>query len=113
MHQGNIVFSVLTDGSRTVVEAALLHADSREVVLSATGSSGRDPGDKTDPAVGVGLATARALSSLAKRIERQANGRVKHNEDIAEHRRQIKDAPAPPVWHSWPGMYVSQSGIAR
>lgn len=60
--------------------------------ISVTGAAKRFPGgvdasgvkrpaDKHDPETALLLATGRALESLARKMQRQANGRVKHNDD--------------------------------
>lgn len=79
-NRGVVQLSALSDGSRTVAEATL-HTY-RHPALSGTGSSGREPGDKADAGIGEDLALARALRSLAARLERQANGRCKHRADV-------------------------------
>lgn len=87
----NIAISVyvLSDGNRTNAEAQL-EADDLTVLAVGNGSSSREPGDKADPLIGENLAVARALSSLAKKMERRANGRMRHAEAVKAHREQIK-----------------------
>lgn len=49
---------------------------------SGVGCAKRDPGDKPDRQIGVQLAAARALENLALHIRRQADGLVKHHDDM-------------------------------
>ena len=93
MDVANISLIVLSDGGdRTVVEASYHPLNDELPTTRATGSSGREPGDKTDRAVGEALAVQRALVNLGKKLERQAAGRMKHREDIARHHQEIKDS---------------------
>jgi len=92
MYLANVSISFLTDGDRTVFEGA--YHSSNFPAVRATGSSSREPGDKSDVAVGEALAAARFLRSLAAKLEKQANGTVKHREDIKAHRAQIAAAVA-------------------
>jgi hypothetical protein len=87
MRYGKVNYQAATDGDRTVVEASLLFAD--ELVINSVGSAGREPGDKSDPKIGEALAVARALRSIASRLERQAKGTMKHREDIQRHRAEL------------------------
>lgn len=80
---------VLSDGNRTNAEAQL-EADDLTVLAYGKGSSSREPGDKADPVVGENLAVARALASLAKKLERRANGRMRHVETVKAHHEQIR-----------------------
>jgi uncharacterized protein DUF1876 len=88
MHTGNIHINILTDGNRTVAEASL-HTYAAHV--TGNGSSGREPGDKSDPKIGENLAIARALRKIANRLEKKAAGTMKHRESIAEHHRQLEE----------------------
>lgn len=91
-NRGVVQLVHLSDGSRTVAEATL-HTY-RHPALSGRGSSGREPGDRTDAGIGEDLALARALRSLAAKLERQANGRMKHAADCRAHRRQLAERKA-------------------
>lgn len=84
---GIVQLTILSDGDRTVVEAAL-HTY-RNPSVTATGSSGREPVDKSDPHVGENLAVARALRSIANRLERQAQGYLRHAESNKAHKEEI------------------------
>ena len=88
MNTGTVHLSILTDGDRTVVEASLHTYLNPSIPVVA--SSGREPGDKTDPEIGEALAVARALRKIANRLEKKAAGTMKHRESIAEHRRQLE-----------------------
>lgn len=102
MQTGNVLMSILTDGDRTVVEAALHTYRHRSV--PAIASSSREPGDKSDPKIGEALAIARALRKIASKLEREAGGTMKHREDTKKHAREIgkaeadANAYAPPPW---------------
>jgi len=84
---GNVHLAVLTDGDRTVVEATL-HTY-LNLSVTAAGSSSREPGDKPDPQTGEALAVARALRRIAAKLERQARGKMKHQESVKAHREEI------------------------
>ncbi len=82
-----IQVTLLSDGSRTVAQAT--GAPPYDMACRGLGSSGREPGDRPDEAIGEKLATARALHSMARRLERQAMGRMRHNESVQNHRDEI------------------------
>lgn len=98
MKQANIHILVLNDGDRTVAEAnlaAIYGGDAPEIrPTTRSGSAARQPGDKADEMVGDNLAVARALRSLAAKLERQANGKMRNNESNKAHREQIRAAKA-------------------
>lgn len=72
-----------TKGHRaTIVEAECADFMSGQYV-SARGEAIRHPDDKNDEGLAATLATARALKSLANKLERRANGRIKCNDDNA------------------------------
>lgn len=79
-----VKIGVMSDGTRTVAEVALNNTD-----LRGEGSSQREHGDKANFSIGEKLATARALRSLAARIERRAKGEVRHAEEIKRHRAEV------------------------
>lgn len=54
------------------------------------GEARRDSKDKQDPTTGVLLATSRALQKAVDIIERQANGRVKHADDMRVQKKHQK-----------------------
>lgn len=80
---------IMSDGNRTVATAELFNFYRAETVFMGKGSSGREPGDKPDAAIGEDLAVARALRSLASKLERRAAGRMRHVESIKAHKEQI------------------------
>lgn len=57
------------------------------------GTAKRSPEDKPNSQVARRLALGRAFSSLGKTLERQANGLVKHADDIREMRKNAKPKP--------------------
>lgn len=79
----DISVEIFQSNRATIAEAVItLHLeDLPHIFLKATGEALRHPEDKHDSDVGVTLATARALSGLARKLERQANGRVKMHDD--------------------------------
>jgi hypothetical protein len=80
----------MTDGTRTTAEAVLTTGWPVDLLTATgTGSSGRERGDKFDETVGDDLAIARALRSLAARLERRARGKVNHAESIKVHKAEI------------------------
>ena len=87
MYTASVSLSRLTDGDRTVVEGAY-HSYSFPSVPTR-GSAGREPGDKPDAEIGELLATARALKSLAAKLEKRAKGKMRHKEEIARHKAEI------------------------
>lgn len=60
-----------------------------EAIITATGSSRRHPDDRYDPDLGYQLAFARALDSLARKLNKRAQTRIRLN-DIAATRRKKK-----------------------
>lgn len=54
------------------------------------GSAKRMPGDRVDRKVGLGLAMARALEKMARQVARQANGKIAHNDHLAERHAKLK-----------------------
>lgn len=87
MKRGNVDIKILSDGNRTVAEAALhtyLHPS-----VEGRGSSSREPGDKSNAQIGEAFAIARALRSLAAHLERQAKGKMKHADEIKRHAAEI------------------------
>lgn len=90
MKRGNVNIEIATDGSRTVVEAAFhtyLHHS-----ITATASSSRERGDKSDKKIGEALAVARALRKIADKLEHEARGTMKHREDCKKHAEEIAEA---------------------
>jgi len=88
MKSAAVQLSLLSDGDRTVVEAAYHSYQFPSIVASA--SSGREPGDKSNEKIGEALAVARALRSLANRLERQAQGALRHAESNKAHKEEIR-----------------------
>lgn len=70
----------------------------QDQVLTARGTSRRNPEDKHVPAYGQLLAYARACESLAAKLERRGNGLLSHIEHIALQRPdQLKKSAE---WHA-------------
>lgn len=59
-------------------------------LLKTTGSSKRTPGDTDDPEVAAQYAIARALRKMAAKMEKDANGKVRHSDSVREHRATAK-----------------------
>lgn len=73
------------------VAAVVLEVRFNGKMWIVTGSAKRDPRDRPDRNLALTLATSRALQKLANQFARQANGAVKHNDDVRrERKRQIK-----------------------
>jgi hypothetical protein len=66
------------DNNVTVVELMMWSTLPPYPTVYASGTARRDPSDKNDPVTGILLAYSRALANLAKKLERKANGRIKH-----------------------------------
>lgn len=72
-----------------------------KVHIESSGSARRFLGDETHKSdksnkdVGAGLAFARALRSLATKVEKQALGLSKHDEDMRAHRAKIDETEEP------------------
>ena|ERR1700761_3270534 len=94
MNSLDVVVAIMSDGTRTVAEATLVDFAGSEGVISGAGSAGRDHEDKFKAQAGEDLATARALRSLAARLERRALGTIKHAADIRVHRAEIAERKA-------------------
>lgn len=54
-----------------VVIVGMVNDDGETVYLSTSGTSKRGPGDKFNEEVGIHLATARALESLARKLRKE------------------------------------------
>lgn len=94
MEQFIVKITTMTDGDRTVAEALITTAYPHEFLAAGTGSSGREPGDKSDAQTGKDLAIARSLRSVAAHLERRAMGRVRHAESVKAHKAEIAERKA-------------------
>lgn len=75
--------------SRVEVEVGLAQLiGDQSQVLKHRGEAICDPGDVFDAQIGVRIATGRALEALANRLLRQAEGMVRHADDVAEAREE-------------------------
>jgi hypothetical protein len=63
----------------TIVRAGVVLAGG--TLIEATGEAVRDPADRHDDEVAIKLAAGRALETLARRVLKQANGKVKSLDD--------------------------------
>lgn len=90
MQTANVQIYIHGDGDRTVVEAR--YTSYNFTTVPVTASAGREPGDKSDRQIGEAVAAARALRKIAKRLEKQAAGKMKHKEDNAKHALEIFQA---------------------
>jgi hypothetical protein len=66
-------------------------ATDTSVIATATGSAKRDPDDVNDPETGKLLATGRALEALGRKLQKQADGRVRAAAE-AKRVRKVKAA---------------------
>jgi hypothetical protein len=78
---------VQSDENVALAEATTSFLRNRAVpFVVVTASSKRHPENKSSRAVGEALAIGRVLQRLGKRIERAANGYVKHLDDVRKAR---------------------------
>jgi len=80
-----------------LVEATLWGSDDEsgylsEIIASVVTESHRDPIDKYNGEIGFDLALGRALQALGRKIEKRANGLVKHQDDIRALKEQNSKA---------------------
>ena len=80
----NVQETVVTNDVAAVVLSVSFAAQNWKV----SGSSKRMPGDKPDRRIGYALAMTRALERVTNQIRRQAEGFVKHNDDIKTSKHQ-------------------------
>ena len=92
------------DASPVSVKNQIVHRDVVAVEVefwldgtyyTATGVAKRHPEDVFNREIGTKLAYARAFASIAAQLERQANGAVKHAEDVREIRAKQAAKPKP------------------
>jgi len=60
-------------------------------IIEATGEAVRHPEDKHDPELGLLLAHARAFDSLARKLDRRAQGLVKMNDHNKEYKKRQEE----------------------
>jgi hypothetical protein len=98
---------VLPDPHATTARATLSADGYGPAILTATGWSKRDNTDDYDPETGTAVAVKRALEGLARKLGRQAAGRIKHADSVrkdreeARRRREAKQE-TPPGRHAKP-----------
>lgn len=80
------VSAVYTDDVAIVV----LKVTNENTFQLFTGDSKRDPIDKSNPQIGLAVAYARAFGKLAKQLDRQAKGLVKHADDMRDYKKEQK-----------------------
>lgn len=73
------VYVFYEDDDITLAIAQVLDGDD---VLHAYGRADRDPVDKNDKDLGRLIAIGRAMEKLTKKINKRAEGYVKHNDDV-------------------------------
>lgn len=82
--EGLEIHSIINNRATVV---AITYVIPNTAVITATGASVRHPDDRHDPELAYQLALSRALSSLARKVERHAQGRIRTNDQIAKHRK--------------------------
>jgi hypothetical protein len=98
---------VLTDPHATVARATLSADGYGPAIMTATGWSKRDNADEYDPETGTAIAVKRALENLARKLGRQAGGRIKHADSVRRDREEARRKRAakqetPPARHAKP-----------
>ena len=76
----------VTSGDTATIVTIFVKVGDR--MVEVTGEAKRTPGDKNRPEVGVKLATGRALERLGRKLQREANGLVRHADQIREAKTQ-------------------------
>lgn len=74
------LFETISEKTRTVSVTA--HSPKYEILT--TGRAKTHPDDEWDIELGQMLATARALKSLATKLEKRASGLIKHKDDMKQ-----------------------------
>lgn len=102
-------FSVRSLSTRNacIVEITVMVQDQ---ILTARGTSRRNPEDKHVPAYGQLLAYSRACESLAAKLERRGNGLLSHIEHIALQRPEQLRRSA--EWHAAQAEMLAQKKIS-
>lgn len=81
----------MSDKNNATIVHAKLHGgsydpywddDPGEAIVSTHATSLRHPQDRFDPTVGYNLALGRALENLGRKIQKKANGKIRHNEEV-------------------------------
>jgi hypothetical protein len=104
---------LVTEKATTVVVSGYLYEENGEGKnvkpltprIMTSGYSVRHPTDEHDPEVALQLAVGRAFQALGRRLERRANGLIKHHDDIrqlqakkaAKHRYDDPSIDRPPL----------------
>lgn len=82
---------IFYDHQATVVEIDWFYNDIVDGgIETVTASAKKDPHDKFDPEIARDLALGRALQKLGRRLEKRANGRIKHNDEVRTSKRENK-----------------------
>jgi hypothetical protein len=88
-----IEYSIIEDNDAVIASVVFVELQTGETI-SVTGSSKRDPIDKYDPVVGVNLALGRAFEKLGKKLQKRANGKMRHNDWVKDARAKLRTAKA-------------------
>ena len=80
-------------GGKATVAEVEVHDDFSGNVVRASGQAFRHPDDKNDEELARMLATGRALQAAGRKLEKRANGLVKHHDDMKIYR--VKQAKKP------------------
>lgn len=72
----------------TVVEVEATLENGEKILV--TGDAIRHPTDRDDEELGIMLAHGRALERLGRKLQKRANGRVKHNDYIKDMKNRKK-----------------------
>ncbi len=78
--------------------------------IRVSASSKREPGDRYDPRIGTDLAVARALRKISRKLERRANGAVRHAEHVKAARRAAR-SPEGVVYRHEDGTPVTNADV--
>lgn len=86
---------VLSVGDTTVAEVTLPGNEGSGPTLRGKGIARKHPEDRRNKAIGEQLAVARAVEALSRKLDRQAQGAITHQENLrkAQARREAEPAP--------------------
>jgi len=91
MREKNYIAKDVISGHRATLAHIWMYDSLTDDYILAKGEAIRHPEDKHDEDLANTLATARALKSLANKLERRANGRIKCNDDNAHKAQEIAE----------------------
>lgn len=78
-------------GQRSTIVEIIAHLDGGETI-SAIGEALRHPDDKNDEQLAALLANGRALENLGRKLQKRAQGLVRHNDYLAALKARHKKA---------------------